>query len=191
MPLIRTVVVLGALATTIACEAAQIGLPAIALKVPSPRGNAVAFVRNHPAIDPPNQTLWLERDGQAAVKLADLPADTFWCDRIVWSDDGQRVAFVVADAIVQIFDVESANPIYSGFVGTRSWDTPPRFILRDVALSQDGSIVSFRECERSWHPVDSARQNTRGTRVEARIENCSIEPTVVALASLGHALAWP
>jgi hypothetical protein len=45
---------------TFACDAAQLGWPPVPLRVPSADGRFVAFVRNHPDLDPPNQSLWLQ-----------------------------------------------------------------------------------------------------------------------------------
>jgi hypothetical protein len=77
----------------------------------------------------------------------------------------------------------------TGNVGRRSWDTPPRYVLRDVSLSADGASIRFVECERTWHPVEPARQNARRTRVESTISGCSA-PQRTILADVEPAALW-
>jgi hypothetical protein len=177
-------------AAALACEAAQLGWPPVPLQARSPDGRIVAFVRNHPEFDPPNQSLWIQATGDTPSKLAQLAPDQDWCDRIVWSSDSRRVAFLVSDAIVYVYDGQSHEQVFSGFIGRRSWDTPPRYIPQDLALSSDGSSVRFRECERTWKPSSPARQNSRGTRVDRVISGCS-ETRTVTLADVprGNLLA--
>jgi hypothetical protein len=177
-------------AAALACEAAQLGWPPVPLQARSPDGRIVAFVRNHPEFDPPNQSLWIQAAGGSPSKLAQLAPDQDWCDRIAWSSDSRRVAFLVSDAIVYVYDGQSHEQVFSGFVGRRSWDTPPRYILQDLALSSDGSSVTFRECERTWKLSTPERQNARRTRVDRVISACSAAATV-ALAAVpnGNLLA--
>jgi len=157
----------------LACDAAQLGWPAVPLRVPSPDGRAVAFVRNHPDIDPPNQSLWLQASNGAATELTRLAPDADWCNLIVWSADSRRVAFLVSDAILYVYDGRSQAKVFSGFVGRRSWDQPPRYTLQGLALSSDGASVTFRECEHTWRPNPPERQNARGTRVHRAEGGCS------------------
>ena len=174
-----------------ACSAEQWGLPRVPLRVASPDGRHVAFVRNHPNIDPSDQSLWLQLADGPAVRVGRVPPDAFWCDRIVWSADSRFVAFVVADAIVQVFDAATRERVFSGFVGRRSWDTPPKYILRDVSLGADGRSVSFRECEKTYVPIEPAQQNRRGTRVREIIGGCSDAVNTVELATVPGDRLWP
>ena len=165
-------------AAALACEAAQLGWPPVPLRVPSPDGRVVAFVRNHPDVDPPNQSLWLQSSNGAATELSRLAPDADWCNLIVWSADSRRVAFLVSDAILHAYDGQSHAKVFSGFVGRRSWDQPPRYTLRDLALSADGTSVTFRECQHTWRPNPPDRQNARGTRVHRVDGGCSDTRTV-------------
>jgi len=61
--------------------------------VPSPDGRVVAFVRNHPNVDPPDQSLWLKDSNGRATELTRLAPDADWCNLIVWSSDSTRVTF--------------------------------------------------------------------------------------------------
>lgn len=170
-------------AAALACDAAQLGWPRMPLRVPSPDGRFVAFVRNHPDLDPPNQSLWLQAANGRATELTRLAPDADWCDFIVWSADSHRVGFLVSGAIVHVYDAQSHAQVFSGFVGRRSWDQPPRYTLRDLALSNDGASVTFRECEHTWERNPPERQNARGTRVHRVDGGCS-EMRTVALADV-------
>lgn len=177
---VRPVLVAGLAAAAMACEGAHLGWPAVAVRVPSPDGRVVALVRNHPTIDPPDQSLWLQAEDGTAAELARLAPDADWCDRIVWSADSRRAAFLVSGAIVYVYDARSGERVFAGFVGRRSWDQPPRYTLRDLALSADGTAVTFRECEHTWQRSPPERQNAQGTRVHRVDGGCS-EPRTVAL----------
>ena len=180
---VRPLLMAGLAAAAMACDAAQFGWPPVPLRVPSPDGRSVAFVRNHPNVDPPNQSLWLQPAGGTPAKLAQLAPDADWCNYVVWSADSRRVAFLISDAIVSVYDGHSQEKVFSGFVGRRSWDVPPRYVLRDLSLSADGTRVTFRECDRTFRPAPPERQNSRGTRVVPVINGCSTA-TTVALADV-------
>ena len=51
--------VLALTASTVSCSALQLGFPRTPVSATSPDGNYVAFVCNHPDIDPPSQSIWL------------------------------------------------------------------------------------------------------------------------------------
>ena len=59
-----------------ACSAKQLGLPRVALAVEAPGGEVTALVRNHPEIDPPNQSLWLRRADGTEVRQTVERIDT-------------------------------------------------------------------------------------------------------------------
>jgi hypothetical protein len=50
--------------------------------------------------------------------------------------------------------------------------------VRDLALSDDGTRVTFRECEHTWQPNPPERQNARGSRVHRVDGGCSDAKTV-------------
>lgn len=164
------------------CSQTQLGLPRVAVQATSPDGQYAAFVRNHPSPDPPDQSLWLGRAGGSPTRLVRLSPDAQWSDEIVWSEDSRRVAFVINDAVVQVYEAEDGRRVFSGFVGRPSGDYPPRYILEQVKLSRDGRAISFIECERVYTPVPPERQNKRGTRREATILGCAETTATVALS---------
>lgn len=174
----------------VACSQALWGLPRTPVQALSPDGRFIAFVRNHPSTDPPDQSLWLARVNGRPTRLMDLPPDSMWSDEILWSGDSRRVAFVIADSVLLVYEAASAERVFSGFVGRPSRDYPPRYILEDVSLSSDGRAVTFVECERSYVPVLSSRQNRHGTRREPVISGCSRTPITVSLASVPQTQPW-
>ena len=180
---VRPLLLVGLAAAAMACEAAQLGWPPVPLRVPSPDGRLVAFVRNHSNVDPPDQSLWLQASNGRATELTRLAPDAEWCNLVVWSADSKRVAFLVSDAIVYVYDGQSQAKVFSGFVGRRSWDQPPRYTLRDLTLSSDGAGVTFRECEHTWQLNPPERQNARRTRVH-RVEGGCSGMRTVALADV-------
>jgi hypothetical protein len=69
--------------------------PKIVLSVPSPDG---AYVEEGPSIDPPNQSLWVERgDKIHFMPIAGLAEDVDFIKQIVWSPDSDIVVFQSKD----------------------------------------------------------------------------------------------
>jgi len=131
-----------------ACSRSQLGLPRVALEVPSPDGRRVALVRNHPEFDPPNQSLWLRGADGRQVRLAKLSPDQDWCDQIVWSADGSRVAFLVQDARLVVADAAVGRVMFERWLVSDSGHYPPRERVSELRLAADGSQASFRACGR-------------------------------------------
>lgn len=77
------------------CSKEQLGLPRTHLAVSSPDGRYVAIVRNHPNIDPPDQTLWIVDRSGNEWKVRQLGEDSQWCNHISWSADGSTASFLV------------------------------------------------------------------------------------------------
>lgn len=176
----------GVLAIAVAgCTTAeQWGFPRVPVSARSPDGRHLAFVRNHPNIDPSDQSLWLQPAGRAATKLMSVPPDAWYCETILWAADSRRVAFVVSEAIVHVFEAETLNLVFSGFPGTRTWDTPPRRVLREPALTTDGSGMVFTECERAWVKAPPERQNRTGRKLEALLRGCGEAQVTVRFADV-------
>lgn len=69
--------------------------PTIVQSVGSPDGTYVAYVSDGPSIDPPNQSLLVERkDKTRLLVIAKLAEDIDSTANIVWSPDGQVVVFL-------------------------------------------------------------------------------------------------
>jgi len=68
--------------------------PKIAQSVASPDGKHVAYVQENPSIDPPNQSLYVERlDKIHYMHIATLAEDVDSIKEVVWSPDGRIVVF--------------------------------------------------------------------------------------------------
>lgn len=134
----------------VGCDRAQLGLPRVALEVPSPDGRRAALVRNHPESDPPNQSLWLRGPDGERVELARLSPDQDWCNQIVWSADGSRVAFLVQDARLVVADAAAGKVVFERWLVPDSGAYPPREKVTELRLSLDGSQATFRACGREF-----------------------------------------
>jgi len=128
----------------------------VPVRAASPDGRFLAFVRNHPEIDPPNQTLWLQPAGGPAVPLAQVPPDAFTCNLIVWSLDSRRVAFVIQDAIIQVFEAETSTTAAKGTYPHPSRAPRPRRLRsRTFSLRSSGRNVAARAAESRWATTPS------------------------------------
>jgi len=75
--------------------AAVIRGPKIVQSLPSPDGKHIAYVEESPSIDPPNQSLWVERsDKLHFMCIADLAEDVDFIKKVMWSPDSQIVVFL-------------------------------------------------------------------------------------------------
>jgi hypothetical protein len=130
------------------CARAQLGLPRTPVSVASPDGTMTAYVRNHPNIDPPSQSLWLRRADGGDVKLVALSGDHDWCNLIVWSADSSRVGFLVQDAKLAIVDAATARVEGWTWLVNDHFDYPPAERVTDLAMSSDGREATYRICPR-------------------------------------------
>lgn len=68
--------------------------PKVVTSILSPDGKYEAYVEEGPSIDPPNQSLWVERSDKLHVlRIADLVEDVDYIKEIVWSPDSRLVVF--------------------------------------------------------------------------------------------------
>jgi hypothetical protein len=131
------------------------------LTVQSPDQQMVALVLSHASIDPPSQSLWLGPVNGSPRKLLRLSEDQDWCNTVVWSADSSTVAFLVQDARLLAFDRSGRLLLNRWLVDHR--DYPPRELARDLSLSVDGSVATFRPCARR-SPADCAAALTVALR---------------------------
>lgn len=129
------------------CSRRQLGLPQVALAVDSPDGGHRAVVRNHPSIDPPRQSLWLERVSGGRQWLRDLSEDQDGCDQAVWSPDGRRVAFVVQGIELLVYSVPDGELVQRSRPRTDG-SSPPSPHVAELRFTEDGSALDFRLCSR-------------------------------------------
>ena len=129
------------------CDKELLGLPRVPVSVASPDGVAVAFVRNHPNIDPPSQSVWLQMGGDT-TQLRRLGPDSDWCNTIVWSADSSTVAYLVQDARLLTVDRNSRRVVSEKWLTEWKGEYPPYRIAEDLTLSADGREAVFRDCKR-------------------------------------------
>ncbi len=145
------------LAGTLGCR--MMGIPRLALEEASPSGGYLAQVRNEMSLDPPPQSLWIvSGDGSDATRVLQLAEDQDWCDQISWSADGSTVAFVIQRAWIAVYDAQSRE------LRAREWlaepgDYPPRDELRELRLSENGTVVSYRLCGRGTGECSDTRES--------------------------------
>jgi hypothetical protein len=87
------------------CSERDLGLPSIQVSATSPNGRFVAYVRNHPSFDPPDQTLWIRDQYGNETKIAKLGEDSQWCNRIQWLEDSSTATFVVEGTAYSVKNV--------------------------------------------------------------------------------------
>lgn len=70
------------------------GKPQVVLSQDSPDGAYNAYVIESPSMDPPNQSLFIARNGSNKFRLVDdLPEDIESVQKIIWSPDSRNVVF--------------------------------------------------------------------------------------------------
>lgn len=132
----------------LALAALNCGYEPVHLRSPSPDGRTIAEVRSRFTLDPPAQSLWIKTPEEAPKKLANLQEDSEWCEKIVWSPDSSKVAFLITGLRLDVYNLRNLSLVSSvplvhvdGYPGSRE--------ARDVRFSRDGSFVEFRDCRRS------------------------------------------
>ncbi|HEX9941823.1 MAG TPA: hypothetical protein VGG03_07390 [Thermoanaerobaculia bacterium] len=89
------------------------GCQEVVLRVASPDGTRTAEVRSRWSIDPPAQSLWLQSSrADEPRRIATLGEDTDWCDQILWSRDGSRVAFLIRGVRLDFYDAASGRLLF-------------------------------------------------------------------------------
>ncbi len=136
-----------------ACTREQMGLPTTPVSAKSPDGLHIAFVRNHPSIDPPAQSLWLSSKGRPSRKLKSLGEDADRCAKIVWSADSSTVSFLVQDARLITADASTGLIVSELWLTERRDGVPPSGMVSDLSLSEDGREARFRDCRREVSPA--------------------------------------
>ncbi|HET9362449.1 MAG TPA: hypothetical protein VFO58_22005 [Vicinamibacterales bacterium] len=110
----------------------------------SPDGTITAWVRQDFNIDPPDDHIYIRRQGHPVRVIKDLPPDGEWCRVIVWSPDSTKVGFVINDARLDIFDVTHDRwlaPVALVFDGYNE--------ARRVQFSPDGRAILYDVVQRA------------------------------------------
>jgi hypothetical protein len=130
------------------CSAGQLGLPRVPVSATSPDSGHVAFVRNHPNIDPPSQSIWLSAREGTARQIQRLGPDSDWCNLVVWSPDSSTVAFLIQDARLITVDAASQQIVSDQWLTPWQGEYPPYQMAIDLSLDRRGTEARFRLCER-------------------------------------------
>ena len=145
---LQLAVVMTGLMAAGACSQQQLGLPRVAVSATSPDGHYRAFVRNHPSIDPPAQSLWLASGTGDAIQLRKLAEDQDWCGLIAWTGDSRSVAFLIQDARLIVVDAATRRTRVDRWLVDQD-GYPPSHAVNDLSLARDGSSVRFKACRRA------------------------------------------
>ena len=152
-----------------ACTRQQLGLPRVEVEASSPGGRHLAWVKNHLSIDPPAQSLWIRDLGsEEARRVLMLGEDVDWCDTIVWSQDGERVVFLVQDARAVVYDPAIGEITFDAWLVPRD-GYPTTRCVRDLGFGASDETLVFRECRRKSGDCSAPLtfSLTTGSRVEA------------------------
>ena len=148
-----------------ACTREQLGVPRTPVSVTSPDGQFVAFVRNHPNLDPPSQSIWLGAIGRSATKLKTLGPDSDWCNTIVWSSDSSTVSYLVQDARLVTADARAMRMVSERWLTDWKGEYPPYRMVRDLSLSAAGHEAHFRDCKRNMTSPGYAHEPSECTNL--------------------------
>ncbi len=171
MKMLRASVVLAVAALATGCSRELWGLPRIAMSATSPDGKWVAFARNHPTLDGPDQSIWFGDVKGRAVQLRKLGADTEAISAIVWSADSRFVAYLTNDAILGVYEAATQDRIASGYLRYPNVNYPPKYMVRELAFSADGESVTYLPCERTFERVPDSERWTEHTTCSAARES--------------------
>lgn len=117
----------------------------VVLRAASPAGTGEALVVERLSIDPPDQTLILQPpDHRTRIVLRHLAPDAEGCDEIAWSDDGERVGFLVNRRELLVFD-RGGNEV-AELALLDGEEVRAGMQARNVALSADGSGAGYDVC---------------------------------------------
>ena len=150
---IRALVFIPLLAMMGNCSAQQCGFPRFPVSATSPNGTHVAFVQNHPDIDPPSQSIWLRTTNASATQIRRLGPDSDWCNTVVWSADSSTVSFLIQDARLIAIDARSERIISDKWLVPQD-AYPPLRMVTNLSLSSDGSEATFQSCWRNMNRRD-------------------------------------
>jgi len=116
----------------------------VVLRAASPVGNGEALVIERASIDPPTQILVLEPpDHRTRLILQHLGSDSEWCNEIAWAADGSRVAFLVKNRRLVVYD-SGGNPLADlPLLGAAGEE---RLQARNLTLSADGRRADYDVC---------------------------------------------
>lgn len=137
-----------ALALVAGCSAEDLGYPRVASASQSPDLRYTVEIRNHPTIDPPEQSLWIgETNGQLRY-VAGVASDTGWSGPCAWSQDSSLFAFVVGAKVVVVEPTTGAVRLEQWLIHREDHVSRSRNEIRYIGFAQDSSAVVAQICTR-------------------------------------------
>jgi len=115
--------------------------------VPSPAGDAVAFVSEARCATGRCQALRIGQTPSGGVRTLELLTGDEHAEEVAWTQDGGRVGFLVNGYQLRVFDAHTGANL--GAVSLIDPDGfPPSRIARGVTFSGNGAAVTFDDCPR-------------------------------------------
>lgn len=144
--------------------------PTIVMSAASPDGNLTAYVEDMPSIDPPNQSLVVERkDQRHFMVVADLAEDVDAIQRVAWSPDSRIVTFQSRDYLTatRVTDWQTIR-VFLGREWVRhqpkrsaTFSAPEPQVELDAIEFRQPDIVAYRlKGVDRWHAVPFAPDPT-------------------------------
>jgi len=151
----------------------------IVLSVTSPDGDMVAYVTKfNPCIDDPCQKLWLKQDRERKpVLLEKLYDDQRWCDEIKWSPNGQKVAFLIMQKYLYIYEAAGPTLFRKVDLVPDSEGYPPNPRATDFSFNADSKTVRFTETEYEY-VLDTRKNKWNRLNPKLKIREIDIEEKV-------------
>jgi hypothetical protein len=149
----------------------------------SPDGRHTASVRQHFGIDPPNDHLYITDESGSPIEVMALAPDMDWCRAILWTPDSRRVAFLIRDQHLAIFDASSRElTAMLPLVGRDGY--PGSLEVRNVVFEDDaGGVVSFDRYERATgRHLGRERVTVPADRLRIRLTTAAGQPVERAFA---------
>lgn len=116
--------------------------------VPSPAGDAVAFVLEGRCAAGRCQSMWVGPDTRRASLVQTLSGPGEQAGEIAWTPDGARVAFVINGYQLRLFDARSGASL--GAVAIIDPDGfPSSRVARGVTFSSNGAAITYDDCPRA------------------------------------------
>jgi hypothetical protein len=151
---------------------AMIRGPKIVQSRPSPDGKHIAYVRDEPSVDPPNQSLLVERgDKTRFLAVAKLVADVDSIENIVWSPDSQIVVFL--------------SRCYLTATRVSDWESVRIYLGREWIRSRPSRVSTFSGAQpvRKITALDFPAPDTVSYQIDGKDDWNSIRMTPVARPS--------
>ena len=111
----------------------------------SPDGTRAAWAADRRCWSGRCESLWIAAGRGAGRKVATLEG-AGRCHEIVWTKDGERVAFLIDGAQLHFYDPSSLAP--AGRITLLEQAAASHSVVRGVTFSENGRAITYDECPR-------------------------------------------